>query len=211
MYTAAEAQDHPHIDEPHKIQFSQGIDTPSDDAYQVHQTKQGKPPPKPLSGFQKNQYRKPSLSTPKKSPKKYDGPVYVPAEVYKLLSPEAIFALKKYSTEAINRFAKKRSVHVTHLIDPESPLPEDITHEAEAQSVPHQFENAPESEHDPILDYMNSQCHQDEDMNNSLQAYNVMTSPPQDATLQRSINSTHTQPLLPCCPGKVSPTWITCG
>ena len=60
--TAAGAQADPHIDEPHKPQFSQGIETPSDDFYQVHQTKQGKPPPKPLSGFQKDQYRKPSLS-----------------------------------------------------------------------------------------------------------------------------------------------------
>ena len=113
---------------------------------QVHQTKQGKPPHKPLSGFPKDQYRKPSLSTPKKSPKKYDGPVYVPAEVYKLLSPEAIVALNKYNTEAINRFAKKRGVHVTDMIDPESPPPEDTTHEGEAQSVPHQFDDAPESE-----------------------------------------------------------------
>ena len=39
--------------------------------------------------------------------KKYDGPVYVPAEVYKLLCPEAVAALKKYNTEAINKFAKK--------------------------------------------------------------------------------------------------------
>ena len=37
-------------------------------------------------------------AAPKKpsTPKKYDGPVYVPAEVYKLLSPEAVIALKKY-------------------------------------------------------------------------------------------------------------------
>ena len=88
VYTAAGAQDHPHIEEPHGTQFSQGVDTPSDDFYQVHQTKQGKPPPKPLSGFQKDQYRKPSLSTPMKSPKKYDGPLYVAAEVYKRLSAQ---------------------------------------------------------------------------------------------------------------------------
>ena len=37
--------------------------------------------------------------------KKYDGPVYVPAEVYKLISPEAVAALKKYNTEAIYKFA----------------------------------------------------------------------------------------------------------
>ena len=95
VYTAAGAQDHHNIDKPHEMQFSQDIDTPSDDFYQVHQAKQGKPPPKPISGFQKDQFRP---STPK-PPKKYDGPVYVPAEVYKLLSPEAIVAFKKYNTE----------------------------------------------------------------------------------------------------------------
>ena len=158
----------------------------------MHQTKQGKPPPKPLSGFQKDQYRKPSLSTPKKSPKKYDGPVYVPAEVYKLLSPQAIVALRKHNTEAINRFAKKRGFHVTEMIDHESHPPEDTTHDAEAQSIPHQFDNAPESEDDPILDYINSQYHQDEDMSNALQAYSVMTSAPPDDTPQLPINSTHT-------------------
>ena len=62
-----------------------------------------KPPPKPLSGFQRDQSRKPPPSPPKKPFKKYDGPVYVPAEVYKLLSPEAVTALKKYNTEAMNK------------------------------------------------------------------------------------------------------------
>ena len=33
-----------------------------------------------------------------RSLKKYDGPVYVPAEVYKLLNPEAVVALKKLET-----------------------------------------------------------------------------------------------------------------
>ena len=56
--------------------------TPSDDFYQVHQAKQGKPPPTPLSGFQRNHPRKSTPSTPNKPFKQYDGPVYVPAEVY---------------------------------------------------------------------------------------------------------------------------------
>ena len=44
---------------------------------------------------------------------------------------------------------------------------------------------------DPILDYINSQHHQEEDMNNALQAYNVMTSPTSDDMPQQSINSVH--------------------
>ena len=90
VYKAAGAQDLNNIVEPHVAHFSQDIDTP----------------PTPISGFQRNHTRKPTPSTPKKPFKKYDGPVYVPAEVYKLLSPEAVADLKKYNTEAINKFAK---------------------------------------------------------------------------------------------------------
>ena len=71
--------------------------------------------------FQRYHPRKPTPSTPKKPLKKYDGPVYVPAEVYKLLSPEAVAALKKYNTEAINKIDKKRGIHVTDIADHESP------------------------------------------------------------------------------------------
>ena len=84
----------------------------------MHQAKKGKPPPTSLSGFQRNHPRKPIPSTPKKPFQKYDGPVYVPAEVYKLLSPEAVTALKKYNTEAINKASKKRGIHVTDITDP---------------------------------------------------------------------------------------------
>ena len=120
---------------------------------------------------------------------KYDGPVYVPPEVYELLSPEAVVALKKYNTEAINKFAKKRGIHVTDIADQE-PLPsEDPT--PEEQHYPHQFDDAPDNESDPILEYINSQHHQEEDINKALQAYNVMTSPTSDVTPQQSINSFH--------------------
>ena len=61
-------------------------------------------------------------------------------------------------------------------IDDQEPLPsEETTHEE--QHDRHQFDDAPDIESDPILDYINSQHHQEEDMNNALQAYNVMTSP----------------------------------
>ena len=66
VYTAAGAQDLNAIEEPHEAHFYHDIDTPSDDFYQVHQAKQGKPPPTPLSGFQRNHPRKPTSSTTKK-------------------------------------------------------------------------------------------------------------------------------------------------
>ena len=73
--------------------------------------------------------------------------------MYKLLSPEAFATLKKYNTEAINKFAKKRGIHVTDIADHESPPSEDTTHEEHPD--PHQFGDAPENEIDPILVYIN--------------------------------------------------------
>ena len=181
VYAASGTQDLTIIEEPHETQFSQDIFTPSDDFYQVHQTKHNKKPSKPLSGFQRDHSKKTTPSAPKKPFKKCDGPVYVPAEVYKLLSPEAA-ALKKYNTEAIN-FAKKRGIHVTDIADHELHPSEGTT--PEEQHDPHQVDDTSDSESDPILDYINSQHHQEDDMNNALQeAYNVMTSPTSDATPQ---------------------------
>ena len=171
VYAAAITQDFTFNEELHKTQFSQDVDTPSDGFYQVHQAKLNRKPSKPLSGFQRDHSKKTTPSTPKKPFKKYDGPVNVPAEVYKLLSPEAVAALNKYNTEAINKFAKKSGIHVTDIVDHESPPSEDTT--PEEQHGPHQFDDAPDSEIDPILDYIDSQHHQEEDMNNDLQAYNV--------------------------------------
>ena len=54
---------------------------------------------------------------------------------------------------------------MTDITDQE-PLPsEDTT--PEEQDDPHQFDDAPSNESDPILDYINSQHHQGEDMNNA--------------------------------------------
>ena len=97
--------------------------------------------------------------------------------------------IKKYNTESINKFAKKRGIHVTDIADHELHPSEETT--PEEQHDPHQFDDASDSESDPILDYINSQHHQEEDMNNALQAYNVMTSPTSDSTPHRSINSVH--------------------
>ena len=78
---------------------------------------------------------------------------------------------------------------MTDIADQE-PLPsEDAT--PEEQHDPHQFDDAPVIESDPILDYINIQHHQEQDMNNALQAYNVMTSPISDVTPQWSINSVY--------------------
>ena len=89
--------------------------------------------------------------------------------------------------------AKKRGIHVTDVTDvTDHELSIAETNISEEQANPHQDDGAPEDEADPILDYINSQNHQEDDMNHASQAYNIMTSPFSGATSQRSINSVHT-------------------
>ena len=210
VYAASGTQDFNTFDESHETHFCEDIDTPTDDFYQVHQTKHSRKPPTPLSGFQKDHSRKPTSTVTKKpsDPKKYDGPVYVRAEVYKLLSPEAVIALKKYNSGALNKMAKKRGVHVTDITDQVLSIAE--THISEEQVGANQDEDEPEGEADPILDYINSQHHQEDDMNHALQAYNIMTSP----VFRYYTPAVHQlgpyPPVLPCCPSKTSSTWFTC-
>ena len=166
VYAASGTQDINTLEESHETHFFQDIDTPPDVFYQVDQSKHSRKPPTPLSGFQKDHSRKSTPSAPKKPSKKYDGPVYVPTEVYKLLSPEAVVALKKYNSEAINKMAKKRCIHVTDVTDHELSIAE--TNISEEQANPPHDDDAPEDEADPILDYINSQHHQEDDMNHAL-------------------------------------------
>ena len=80
---------------------------PSDDFYQVHQVKQGKPPPTPLSGFQRNHPRKPTPSTTKKPFKKYDVPVYVPAEAYSSSAQRLLLPLRNTSLRPSAKLLRK--------------------------------------------------------------------------------------------------------
>ena len=46
---------------------------------------------------------------------RYDGPIYLPPQIYKLLSQHAMKALKAYNSEALDRF-HKRKVHNTDVV-----------------------------------------------------------------------------------------------
>ena len=72
------------------------------------------------------------------------------------------------------------NIHVTDVTDHELSIAE--TNISEEQTDFHQDDDAHVSEVDPILDYINSQHHQEEDMNHALQAYNIVTSPFSDVT-----------------------------
>ena len=164
VYATDGAYDHNGNTEPHGVQFSPDIDTPSDDFYQVHQTKHGKQPPTPLSGLQKDHHRK---STPS-GPENLQSVMVLFMSLLKCINSSVLRLLLPSRNTILwpsTSFAKKRGIHVTDIADHESSPSDDITHED--QPDPQQFEDAPENEIDPILDYINSQHHQEEDMNNA--------------------------------------------
>ena len=90
-------------------------------------------------------------------------------------------ALKAYKTEAINRF-QQRKVHNTEIGEsPQNDLPEPPIPENDPPDLPESDLNIPD---DPILDFVNSQCHSSEDLDLALQAYQAFQVPcPQDFTM----------------------------
>ena len=151
-------------------------------------------PPSPRPGNPSRQPFRPhsQQSGPQKSFKKYDGPIYLLPQIYELLSQDATKAMKAYNTEAINRF-HQRKVHNTKVVEipqddpPETPVPDNGP------------SDLPESDlgmrNDPILNFVNSQCHNYEDLDQALQAYQVCQVPcPQDSTTipERTINHHYT-------------------
>ena len=94
-----------------------GIDLPPDEFYQVHALS-SRHPPSPRTGLpSRPPFRPPSQhSGPTKPIRRYNGPIFLPPQIYKLLSQDAMKALKAYNTEAINRF-HQRKVHNTEIVE----------------------------------------------------------------------------------------------
>ena len=91
-----------------------GIDMPAEEFYQVHTTNLNRPhnvstltPRKPINA------PPPGRPTPRRSP----GPIYIPANIYKLLSDVAIKELKKHNATTRSTPPPKRAVN-THDTDP---------------------------------------------------------------------------------------------
>ena len=97
-------------------------------------------------------------------------------------------ALKAYNTETINRF-HQRKVHNTEIVEtPQDERPGPPVSENDLPDLPESALDIPD---DPSLDFVNSQCHSSEDLDQALQAYQAYQVPcPQDSTLtpERSIN-----------------------
>ena len=87
-----------------------GIDLPPDEFYQVDTLSSRHPPSQRPGNPSRPSFRpQPQNSGPTKPIRRYDGPIFLPPQIYKLLSQDAMKALKAYNTEAINRFHQRRS------------------------------------------------------------------------------------------------------
>ena len=92
-----------------------GIDMPAEEFYQVHTTNLNRPPT--ISTLTP---RKPINSPPsgRPTPRRSPGPIYLPANIYKLLSDVAIKELKKHNATTRSTPPPKRTVN-THDTDPQ--------------------------------------------------------------------------------------------
>ena len=166
-----------------------GIDHPPDEFYQVHALSSGHPPSQRPGQPSRPSFRPQSQHfRPTKPIRRYDGPIFLPTQIYKLLSEDAMKALKAYNTEAITRF-HQRKVHNTEIVEtPQDDLPGPPVSENDPPDLPESDLDIPD---DPILDFVNSQCHSSEDLDQALQAYQAYQVPyPQDSTMtpETSIN-----------------------
>ena len=88
-------------------------------------------------------------------------------------------ALKAYNTEVINRF-HQRKVHNTEVLEtPQDDPPEPPVPDNGPSDLPESDLDIPD---DPMIDFVNSQCHNSEDLDQALQAYQayqVLRSMPQ--------------------------------
>ena len=166
-----------------------GIDLPPEEFYQVHALSSRHPPSQRPGQPSRPPFRPQSQhSRPTKPIRRYDGPIFRPPQIYKLLSEDAMKTLKAYNTEAITRF-HQRKVHNTEIVEtPQDDPPGPPVPENDPPDLPESYLDIP---HDHILNFVNSQCHNSEDLDQALQAYQAYQVPyPQDSTMtpERSIN-----------------------
>ena len=136
-----------------------GIDLPPDEFYQV-QTLSSRHPPSPRPGQPSGPSVRPQSqhSGPTKPIRRYDDPIFLPPQIYKLLGQDAMKALTAYNTEAINRF-HQRKVHNTEIVEtsqdepPGPPVPANDPPPPPPPDLPESDLDIPD---DPILDFVNS-------------------------------------------------------
>ena len=97
-------------------------------------------------------------------------------------------ALKAYNTEAITRFHQRKVHNTDFVVTPQNDPPGPPVPENDPPDFPESDLDIPD---DPILDFVKSQYHSSEDLDQALQAYQAYQVPcPQDSTMipERTIN-----------------------
>ena len=135
-----------------------GIDLPTDEFYQVHAlSSRHRPSQRPGQPSTPPVRPQSQHSGPTKPIRRYDGPIFLPPQIYKLLSQDAMKVLKACNTEAITRF-HQRKVHNTEIVE----TPQDDPPGPPVPAI--DFPDLPESDldiaDDPILDFVNNLTHE---------------------------------------------------
>ena len=127
-----------------------GTDLPPNEFYQVHALSSRHPPSQRPGQPSRPPFRPQSQhSRPTKPIRRYDGPIFLPPQIYNLLSEDALKALKSYNTEAITRF-HQRKVHNTEIVEtPQDDPPGPPVSENDPPDLPESDLNIAD---DPILD-----------------------------------------------------------
>ena len=120
---------HDQYDNPYPQDYSSsgttygGIDMPAEEFYQVHTTNLNRPP-NVSTNVSTITPRKPTSSPPPGRPtsRRCPGPIFLPANIYKLLSDVAIKELKKHNATTRSNPPPKRAVN-THDTDPHPEQP----------------------------------------------------------------------------------------
>ena len=123
-----------------------------------------------------NPNTKPNTFPEKSARQKWTGPIYLLEHIYKLLSQEAKDALQKYNVEAIQKFKASRNLNETELIHnvyehAQEELPPSIDEEEFQECQQFNTDQDLEPPTDDILEFITSQGHSDDQLDQVLQTY----------------------------------------
>ena len=106
--------------------------------------------------------------------------LFICKQIYKLLSQEVKDALQKYNAEAIQKFKSTRNLHETNFLhDLHENTQDNSTTSNQDDPSPDYQESHPDQDLEPpmddLLDFINSQNHSDDQLDQVLQTYQTYT------------------------------------
>ena len=127
-----------------------GMDLPPDEFYQVHALSSRHPPSQRPGQPSRPPFRPQSQHPrPPKPIRRYDGPIFLLPQIYRLLSEDAMKAFKSYNSETITRF-HQRKVRNTEIVEtPQDDPPGHPVSENDPPDLPESDLDIPD---DPIID-----------------------------------------------------------